>query len=67
MGNTNERVCAIYTRVSTEEQAKKGYSLSEQKKDLLTIANIMILKYISIMKMMEYLLKQEIIDLHLNK
>ena len=34
MGNTNERVCAIYTRVSTEEQAKKGYSLSEQKKRL---------------------------------
>lgn len=32
MWNTNERVCAIYTRVSTEEQAKKGYSLSEQKK-----------------------------------
>lgn len=34
MGNTKERVCAIYTRVSTEEQAKKGYSLSEQKKRL---------------------------------
>ena len=29
MGNSKERVCAIYTRVSTEEQAKKGYSLSE--------------------------------------
>ena len=34
MGNSKERVCAIYTRVSTEEQAKKGYSLSEQKKRL---------------------------------
>lgn len=34
MGNTKERVCAIYTRVPTEEQAKKGYSLSEQKKRL---------------------------------
>ena len=43
MGNSKERVCAIYTRVSTEEQAKKGYSLSEQKKDLQTIVNIMIL------------------------
>lgn len=35
MGNSKERVCAIYTRVSTEEQAKKGYSLSEQKKRLI--------------------------------
>ena len=34
MGNSKERVCAIYTRVFTEEQAKKGYSLSEQKKRL---------------------------------
>ena len=57
MGNTNERVCAIYTRVSTEEQAKKDIVYQNRKKDLLTIANIMILKYISIMKMMKYLLK----------
>ena len=29
-----KRVCAIYTRVSTEDQAREGFSLGEQKKRL---------------------------------
>ena len=43
MGNSKERVCAIYTRVSTEEQAKKDIVYQNRKKDLLTIVNIIIL------------------------
>ena len=32
--NNEERVCAIYSRVSTEDQAREGFSLGEQKKRL---------------------------------
>ena len=31
MGNSKERVCAIYTRVSTEEQAKKDIVYRNKK------------------------------------
>ena len=30
-----KRVCAIYTRVSTEDQAREGFSLGEQKKKIM--------------------------------
>ena len=32
--NLEKRICAIYTRVSTEDQAREGFSLGEQKKRL---------------------------------
>ena len=69
MGNSKERVCAIYTRVSTEEQAKKGYSLSEQKKRLTDYCeyNDFISSEIKIIDDMIFNLNQLKKDIHLKK
>ena len=34
MNNGNEIICGIYLRVSTEDQAREGFSLGEQKERL---------------------------------
>ncbi|MBR4262307.1 MAG: recombinase family protein [Bacilli bacterium] len=39
--NNEERVCAIYSRVSTEDQAREGFSLGEQKKRLEDYCKVM--------------------------
>lgn len=36
-----KRVCAIYSRVSTEDQAREGFSLGEQKKRLTDYCELM--------------------------
>lgn len=37
----DKRVCAIYSRVSTEDQAREGFSLGEQKKRLSDYCELM--------------------------
>lgn len=32
--NEEKKICGIYTRVSTEDQAREGFSLPEQKERL---------------------------------
>lgn len=34
MNNDEKKICGLYTRVSTEDQAREGFSLSEQKERL---------------------------------
>lgn len=41
MFNESKKVCAIYTRVSTEDQARVGFSLKEQRKRLEDHCNVM--------------------------
>ena len=41
MFNEAKKVCAIYTRVSTEDQARVGFSLKEQRKILEDHCNVM--------------------------
>ena len=40
-GELEKRICAIYSRVSTEDQAREGFSLVEQKKRLEDYCNAM--------------------------
>lgn len=32
--DNKERICGLYLRVSTEDQAREGFSLSEQKRTI---------------------------------
>lgn len=32
--NEGKKICGIYTRVSTEDQAREGFSLPEQKENV---------------------------------
>lgn len=47
--NNEKKIAGIYIRVSTEDQAKEGFSLSEQKKDLELCVNTKDIKYIKMM------------------
>ena len=64
--NEEKKICGIYTRVSTEDQAREGFSLPEQRERLEAMCKcIKIMKYMIIMKMLESVLKQVIIDQNL--
>ena len=67
MENTEKKIAGIYIRVSTEDQAREGFSLGEQEKNWGNFVNIKILKYIKFIKMQEYQLKIWKIDQHFNK
>ena len=46
----NKKICGLYMRVSTEDQAREGFSLSEQKERLEAFCKFKRLKII--MKML---------------
>ena len=48
-----KKVAGIYIRVSTEDQAREGFSLAEKKKDFVQCVNIKVMKYTKFMKMQE--------------
>ena len=45
------KIAGIYIRVSTEDQAREGFSLPEQKKDFVQCVSIKVMKYINFIKM----------------
>lgn len=47
-----KRVCGLYLRVSTEDQAREGFSLPEQRKCLKGLCDYKVGKYMTIMKML---------------
>ncbi len=48
-------IAAVYIRVSTEDQAREGFSLGEQKKNYYNSVRLKVIKYLRLMKMQEYL------------
>ena len=60
--NNLKKIAGIYIRVSTEDQAREGFSLPEQEKRLRAMCEY---KGYEIYKVYEDVLKQEIIDQHL--
>ena len=51
-----ERICGLYLRVSTEDQAKEGFSLPEQKERLSTLSNKLIIPIKNMIKFKTYLI-----------
>ena len=52
--NEERKVAGIYIRVSTEDQAREGFSLGEQKEKLLQLCKFKeYTKYLRCMKMQE--------------
>ena len=45
-----KKIAGIYMRVSTEDQAREGFSLPEQKERLIPFVNIKVMKYMIFMK-----------------
>lgn len=61
-----KKVAGLYMRVSTEDQAREGFSLPEQKKhDQRTIVEPKVMKLEIITLMRELVLKKEITGLNL--
>ncbi len=60
-----ERICGLYLRVSTEDQAKEGFSLPEQKERLEALCKFKGYKIYDYYTMHEQVLKQVIIDQNL--
>ena len=48
-----ERICGLYLRVSTEDQAKEGFSLPEQKERLEHFVSLKDIRYMIIILMLE--------------
>ena len=65
--NNERMIAAVYIRVSTEDQAREGFSLGEQKKSYYNSVHLKVMKYLRFMKMQEYLQKIWNIDLHFKK
>lgn len=64
----NERsIAAVYIRVSTEDQAREGFSLGEQKENYYNYVLLRDMKYLKSMRMQEYQQKIWNIDLHFKK
>ena len=61
--NEEKKICGIYTRVSTEDQAREDFSLPEQKERLEAMCKYV--KFMIIMKMLESVPKLEIKDQNL--
>ena len=47
-------IAGVYIRVSTEDQAREGFSLGEQKEKLLQLCSYKGYKVLKFMKMQEY-------------
>ena len=60
-----KKVAGLYMRVSTEDQAREGFSLPEQKHDQKTIVEPKVMKLEIIILMKELVLKKEITGLNL--
>ena len=65
--NEKKNVAGIYIRVSTEDQAREGFSLGEQKEKLKLYVNIKDMRFIKYIRMQEYLQKILHIDHNSNK
>ena len=50
--NDEKKIAGLYIRVSTEDQAREGFSLPEQEKRLRACVNIKVMKYIKFIKML---------------
>ena len=48
-----KKIAGLYIRVSTEDQAREGFSLPEQEKRLKQCVNIRVMKFIRYIKMQE--------------
>jgi len=53
MNNEKKKIAGIYIRVSTEDQAREGFSLPEQEKDFVQCANTKDTIFIKFMKNVE--------------
>ena len=51
--NEEKKKCGLYMRVSTEDQAREGFSIPEQKKDQKLFVNLKVMRQLIIMKMQE--------------
>ena len=51
--NDEKKIAGLYIRVSTEDQAREGFSLPEQEKRLRAMCEYKGLKYINYIKMLE--------------
>lgn len=60
-----KKIAGLYIRVSTEDQAREGFSLPEQEKRLRAMCEYKGYQVYKDMKMLELVLKQEINALHL--
>ena len=63
--NNDKKVAGLYIRVSTEDQAREGFSLPEQEKRLRAMCEYKGYEIIKYIKMLVYRLKQVILDLDL--
>ncbi len=63
--NNEKKVAGLYIRVSTEDQAREGFSLPEQEKRLRAMCEYKGMKYIKYIKMLVLVLKLVILDLDL--
>lgn len=51
--NEEKKIAGLYIRVSTEDQAREGFSLPEQEKRLRAMCvNIKVMKYMMFIKML---------------
>ena len=50
--NEENKIAGLYIRVSTEDQAREGFSLPEQEKDFEQCVSIKVMKYIKSIKML---------------
>mgnify|MGYP004679881293 CR=1 FL=1 len=53
MNFDNKKIVAIYTRVSTTDQAREGHSLEEQEKRLRAMCEAMVMRFIKYILMLE--------------
>ena len=50
--NEEKKIAGLYIRVSTEDQAREGFSLPEQEKRLRAMCEYKVMKYINYIKML---------------
>lgn len=55
--NEEKKLCGIYMRVSTEDQAREGFSLGEQEKTLKQLCDYKGMKYTKYIVMLVLVLK----------
>lgn len=48
--NNEKKIAGLYIRVSTEDQAREGFSLPEQEKRLRAMCELKVMKYMMFMK-----------------
>ena len=51
--DNEKKKCGLYMRVSTEDQAREGFSLPEQRERLEAFCKFKVMKLLIIMKMQE--------------